>query len=131
MAYPGTHCILELYDCPRDRLNDHDAIISTLQAAVEHAGATWLGQVSHQFTPQGITALGLLSESHISIHTWPESGYAAVDVFTCGDVAMPEKACEYLVQALGAAKHTLLKLARRPEPKPAEPISVEVLTAID
>ena len=51
-------------------------------------------KIHHRFEPQGVTGLALLAESHISIHTWPESGYAAVDVFTCGDHTMPENACQ-------------------------------------
>jgi S-adenosylmethionine decarboxylase len=59
-----------------------------------------------------VTGLALLAESHISIHTWPESGYAAVDVFTCGDHTMPERACEVLVEELGALRHKLTSFRR-------------------
>lgn len=108
----GTHCLLELYGCPAHLLDDHDGIIETLRTAAEIAGATWLSHTSHRFSPQGVTAVGLLSESHISIHTWPESGYAAADVFTCGDHTMPEKACLRLLEALGATHYTLKTLSR-------------------
>ena len=64
------------------------------------------------FEPQGVTGLALLAESHISIHTWPESGYAAVDVFTCGDHTMPERACEVLAVELGASDHKLTSFRR-------------------
>jgi S-adenosylmethionine decarboxylase len=74
-----------------------------------------MGEVSHKFHPQGVTALGLLSESHISIHTWPEHGYAAADVFTCGDRANPQRACNYLLKAFEATRHSLTKLVRGPE----------------
>ena len=74
--------------------------------------STLLQLVSHQFEPQGVTALALLAESHMSIHTWPENGYAAIDVFTCGRTATPEAACAFLVEQFGAARHRLKVLSR-------------------
>jgi S-adenosylmethionine decarboxylase len=62
--------------------------------------------MSHQFSPQGVTAICLLSESHISIHTWPEKGEAAVDVFTCGE-SEPKIACDIIIQQLNASDYTL------------------------
>lgn len=108
----GTHCLVELYDCPPDLLNDEEAVKQALRDAVRHGFADLLAEVSHRFTPQGITALGLLAESHISIHTWPEHGYAAADVFTCGERANAETACLSLVKALRAGRHAFLKLTR-------------------
>jgi S-adenosylmethionine decarboxylase len=101
-----------LYDCPPDVLNDQTKINEALREAVDRARATLLKQVSNQFSPQGVTALGILAESHISIHTWPEHGYAAVDIFTCGNRAMPERACAYLVDALSAKHHTIERIER-------------------
>lgn len=94
----GRHCIYELYDGNPNKLNDEDLIKEALTQAAIHSGATLLSLTSHKFEPQGVTALALLSESHISIHTWPELGYAAVDAFTCGTHTDPEKACNYLKQ---------------------------------
>lgn len=112
-ASVGNHCILELYDCPRELLNDALLIQKVLQEAAKTAQATLLHLTLHQFHPQGITALALLAESHISIHTWPEIGYAAIDVFTCGQRTKPEKACQYLVKIFRPRQHLLLKLPRR------------------
>ncbi|HEY9825852.1 MAG TPA: adenosylmethionine decarboxylase, partial [Stenomitos sp.] len=70
-ASVGFHCILELYDCSKALLNDADFVRQSLRDAATQAKATLLNEVLHQFEPQGITALALLSESHISIHTWP------------------------------------------------------------
>ena len=92
----GRHCILELYQCDKAKLNDEAYIRTTLTSSAKIAGATLINLVTHSFKPQGVTGLALLAESHISIHTWPEIGYAAIDVFTCGDHTMPEKACELL-----------------------------------
>ncbi len=108
----GTHCILELTGCPAKLLNDVRLIRDALAEASRQGMSTLLKLTSHKFEPQGVTALALLAESHISIHTWPESGYAAVDVFTCGEHARPRQACEYLAQRLEASGYTLRQLAR-------------------
>ncbi|MFM2080614.1 MAG: hypothetical protein RLZZ219_1296 [Cyanobacteriota bacterium] len=108
----GKHCILELYGCSPSRLDDEAFLRSTITAAVQQAGATLLNLITHQFEPQGITGLALLAESHLSIHTWPESGYAAVDVFTCGDHTMPERACRVLCEQLAATDHSLRSFRR-------------------
>lgn len=108
----GVHCICELYDCPSRLLNDVAFIEQSLRNAADRGMATLLHEVSHKFHPQGVTALGLIAESHLAIHTWPECGYAAVDVYTCGDRASAEKACHYLVQALEAQRHSMRKLDR-------------------
>ncbi len=113
LAPVGIHCILELYDCPANLLNDLVFIQQSLREAAVKAQATLLGEVSYPFEPQGVTALVLLAESHISVHTWPESGYAAVDVFTCGQHTEPELACLYLIRALQSEYHVLRKIPRR------------------
>ena len=108
----GKHCILELYDCDPSKLDDETFLRHTITTAAQRAGATLLNLITHRFEPQGVTGLALLAESHISIHTWPENGYAAVDVFTCGDHTMPEKACEVLCQELEAGRHALRSFLR-------------------
>ncbi|MFM7453914.1 MAG: adenosylmethionine decarboxylase [Cyanobium sp.] len=108
----GKHCILELYACDSARLDDEAFLRDTITAAAKRAGATLLNLITHRFEPQGVTGLALLAESHISIHTWPESGYAAVDVFTCGDHTMPERACAVLAAELGADSHKLTSFRR-------------------
>ncbi|MCM1983113.1 adenosylmethionine decarboxylase [Lyngbya confervoides] len=108
----GRHCILELYECPKHLLDDQPFIQTTLRKAALIAKSTLLGELSHKFDPQGVTALVLLAESHISIHTWPEAGYAAVDVFTCGEHTLPEEASEYIALALESGRHSLSTLPR-------------------
>ena len=108
----GKHCILELYDCDPTKLDDETFLRHTITTAAQRAGATLLNLITHRFEPQGVTGLALLAESHISIHTWPENGYAAVDVFTCGDHTMPEKACEVLCEELAAGRHALRSFLR-------------------
>jgi S-adenosylmethionine decarboxylase len=109
----GTHCLLELYDCPAILLNDRCLIEQLLTDAAQIACSTLLRLTSESFEPQGVTALALLAESHISIHTWPETGYAAVDVFTCGQHTRPEAACDYLIKQLQAQQNSLTTLLRR------------------
>jgi S-adenosylmethionine decarboxylase len=109
----GTHCLLELYDCPAHILNDLDLIEESLRCAAQVACSTLLSLTSKAFQPQGVTALALLAESHISIHTWPETGYAAVDVFTCGEHTRPQRACEYLAVQMQSQSHAMTKLFRR------------------
>jgi S-adenosylmethionine decarboxylase len=111
----GRHCIVELYDGNPNRLDDESFIRDALKEAAERAGATLLSLTSHKFEPQGVTALALLSESHISIHTWPELGYAAVDAFTCGKHTNPELACNHMKAAL-ECKRALLKMFDRELP---------------
>ncbi len=109
----GKHCILELYNCDQAKLNDEAFLRTIVTTAAKLAGATLLNLITHRFEPQGVTGLALLAESHISIHTWPENGYAAVDVFTCGDHTMPERACEVLCKELGAEHHSLKSFQRQ------------------
>ena len=112
METSGIHCIAELYDCPKHLLNDEVYIQQSIRDAVKQGMATLLHEVSHSFHPQGVTALALIAESHVAIHTWPEYGYAAADVFTCGDRASAIRACEHLIQSMKAGRHTMRKLER-------------------
>jgi S-adenosylmethionine decarboxylase len=108
----GMHLIADLCECNSELLNDSAFISKALSAAVEYANATLLQEVKYEFSPQGITAVCLLSESHISIHTWPEKAYAAVDIFTCGDHTAPERACNYMANALESEQPKIRILQR-------------------
>lgn len=108
----GHHWIVDLHGCPSELLDDHDQIRAWLKDTTERYGLTLLNLVSNRFEPQGVTAVGLLAESHMSIHTWPEHGYAAVDIFTCGSDKNLEAACEFIADALQAKESTVLRLRR-------------------
>ena len=108
------HFLLELYRCDYEKLNDESFLRCTLNRAAKLAKATVLNLISNKFEPQGVTAIALLAESHISIHTWPESNYSAVDIFTCGQEMMPELASHYLIGALKAEEHFLRVIERNP-----------------
>ena len=112
MVDVGAHYVLELYGCPPHLLNDLEFVKETLRKGAEYAATTLIEDVAHQFHPQGVTALALLAESHLSIHTWPETGYVAADAFTCGDRANPKKACEHFVAAFQPKTYSLRKIAR-------------------
>jgi len=121
----ATHCVVDLYDCPHDLLDDVAVVTAAVRRAAEEGFATLLHEVSHRFHPQGVTALGLIAESHIAIHTWPEYNYAAADVLTCGARANAEKACAYLVTALRAGRHKLTRLERGMEAETVSPVVVD------
>lgn len=110
----GTHLLCELWECDRELLNSRRYLVQVLRQAVKACGGTLLGIKSHAFKPYGVTAIALLAESHISIHTWPELGYAAVDVFTCGRTMDPYRATELLREALRARREQLLEVRRGP-----------------
>ena len=96
------HILFTLRGCPFGLLDDEAHIRNVLANAATLSESTLLGIQSHKFQPQGVTAVALLAESHISIHTWPEKGMAVCDVFTCGDTATPEVGVEYMKEQLKA-----------------------------
>ena len=114
LGLQSKHLLLELYRCNCEKLNDESFLRCTLNRAAKLANATVLNLISNKFEPQGVTAIALLAESHISIHTWPESNYSAVDIFTCGQNMLPEIASQYLIEALKAEEHTLRVIDRNP-----------------
>ena len=114
LSHQSKHLLLELYRCDYEKLNDESFLRCTLTKAAKLAKATVLNLISNKFEPQGVTAIALLAESHISIHTWPESNYSAVDIFTCGQNMLPELASQYLIEALKAEEHSLRVIQRNP-----------------
>ena len=94
----GRHLILELWGCDADHINSIETIERAMTETVEACGATLLDLRVYPFTPIGVTGVAILSESHMMIHTWPEHGYAAVDLFTCGYHTDPAKAVPVLKQ---------------------------------
>ena len=114
LSHQSKHLLLELYRCDFEKLNDESFLRCTLTRAAKLANATVLNLISNKFKPQGVTAIALLAESHISIHTWPESSYSAVDIFTCGQNMLPELASKYLIEALNAEEHFLRVIERNP-----------------
>ena len=114
LSHQSKHLLLELYRCDCEKLNDESFLRCILNRAAKLANATVLNLISNKFEPQGVTAIALLAESHISIHTWPESNYSAVDIFTCGQNMLPELASQHLIDALQADEHYLRVIERNP-----------------
>ena len=112
----GRHLILDLYDCDPDILDDYEALQRLLEASLVMAKANILRIIGEKFKPQGVTLLALLSESHASIHTWPEIGYAAIDLYTCGDVTETHRAAEFLKTKLNAKTAEEKELVRSTSP---------------
>jgi len=114
LSHQSKHLLLELYRCDCEKLNDESSLRCILNRAAKLANATVLNLISNKFEPQGVTAIALLADSHISLHTWPESNYSAVDIFTCGQNMMPELASQYLIESLIAKEHSLRVIERNP-----------------
>ena len=114
LVHQSKHFLLELYRCDYEKLNDESFLRCAISKAAKSANATVLNLISNKFEPQGVTAIALLAESHLSIHTWPESHYSAVDIFTCGNNMNPERASKYLIEVLMAEEHLLRIINRNP-----------------
>ena len=107
----GKHLLLELKDCDKKVLNDLGFIKSALLVAASESGAIVLGESFLQFSPQGVSGV-VIAESHLFIHTWPEYGYAAADIFTCGNSVRPEKAAGIIIEKLRSNSHSIIEIQR-------------------
>lgn len=107
----GQHLLVEYHGCDVQMLDSEDAIERIMKRAAEAAGATVVTSTFHRFAPQGVSGVVVIEESHLSIHTWPECGYAAVDFYTCGDCE-PKRAHEILATALAAARSEVMQVHR-------------------
>lgn len=112
MEAVGRHILLELYECDSSILNNVEVVEAIMREAAQKAGATILGGTFHKFDPHGVTGILAIAESHLSVHTWPEYEYAAVDVFICGDQVNPEVSCLCIIKGFKAQKKTLFEMKR-------------------
>jgi S-adenosylmethionine decarboxylase proenzyme len=108
----GKHILVELYGCDSKILNDHDKVQKLMLGAARAAKATIVTSEFHRFNPYGVSGAVIIAESHLTIHTWPEYGYAAVDVFTCGDEVDPWVCVGEIVRILKPQSHTALEMKR-------------------
>jgi S-adenosylmethionine decarboxylase len=108
----GRHLLLELFDCDSDAINNLEAVKGALVEAAKRAHATIVDVVFHEFNPFGVSGVVVIAESHLSIHTWPEYRYAAVDIFSCGDTLKPDVAVRYLVEQFGAERTSAVEMQR-------------------
>lgn len=108
----GRHVIAELWQCDIDKLNDINFIERTFVDAALEAGAEVREVAFHKFAPQGVSGVVIISESHLTIHSFPEHGYASIDVYTCGDIIDPNVASDFIAKALGARKSEVVEVPR-------------------
>ena len=102
----GKHVYGNLYNCKKDLLFDENFLINLIKEACKISNSTLIKIISHKFGNLGVSVVGIIAESHISIHTWPEYEYATLDVYTCGKNANPEKAFDFIVERLKPKKFT-------------------------
>lgn len=112
MRVLGRHLIVELSGCDSRLLDNQPLLENHLREAARLSGATIVRSVFHRYNPHGVSGVVVIAESHISIHTWPEYGYAAVDFFTCGEFVDPYRAFDYMRDQLHAANVQLSEVKR-------------------
>ena len=110
--YLGRHLLAEFYDCDPNILNNVERIETVMADAAVACGATIVQQNFHMFSPYGVSGVVIIAESHLAIHTWPEHGYAAVDLFTCGESCDPKVAYDYVREHLNAGSAVYSELSR-------------------
>ena len=108
----GFHYLIELHGCDPSLLQDSNYVEDALKKAIKISGATKIGEIFHRFSPQGISGVILISESHFSIHTWPEHRYAALDLFSCDESLEITQAYQYLVKKFNAQKSNIMEIKR-------------------
>lgn len=108
----GRHVLCEVNGCKAEALDDIKNVEEIMVTAALTAGAEIREVAFHKFSPQGVSGVVVISESHLAIHTWPELGYAAVDVFTCGDTVDPWVAVDYISKAFAATNVTASEVQR-------------------
>ena len=108
----GTHLMLELKGCNPQLLDDLAYIKGVMVGAADRVGAQILGESFHQFHPQGVTGIVAIAESHLCIHTWPEYGYAAADIFTCGSSIQPHEVAQFIIERLESQEPSIVELKR-------------------
>lgn len=111
MDYLGRHLLAEFYKCSSEKLNDTDIISAVMTSAVEISNATIIKPFFHKFSPQGVSGIIVIAESHLAIHTWPEYRYAAVDLFSCGDFDFTG-ALRYIRDNLNAGHCSIVSIKR-------------------
>ncbi|MEK6690652.1 MAG: adenosylmethionine decarboxylase [Nitrospirota bacterium] len=108
----GTHLLVELKDCNSKILGNLKEVKDAMVDAAKKAKATIVDVSFHQFSPFGISGMVVIAESHLSIHTWPEYNYAAVDIFTCGETIKPEDAAAYLIKRFQSKNPSIVEMRR-------------------
>lgn len=119
----GKHLLVELHGCQADLLKKVEYVRDTLLGAARACRATIIDSSFHEFSPFGVSGVVVIAESHLSIHTWPEYRYAAVDIFSCGDTLKPAEAAAYLVEQFQASRASCVEVKRGVFPGSAGPLT--------
>lgn len=106
------HFLVEVYGVHSDLLNNLEELQSIFLEAVNTGGATYISHHFHRFSPHGVSGVVVIAESHLSIHTWPEHGYAALDVFTCGDKSIGDKVLNHIINRLETTEYQIRYILR-------------------
>jgi len=108
----GTHLLVELRECNTEILKNLEKVRNALVSAAKEAKATIVDVSFHEFNPFGISGVVVIAESHLTIHTWPEYDYAAIDIFTCGDIIKPEVAASFLIKQFECKNPSIVEMKR-------------------
>jgi S-adenosylmethionine decarboxylase proenzyme len=106
------HFLIELRSVNHALLDDLSKIETIFLESLNNSGATYINHFFHQFSPQGVSGVVVIAESHLSIHTWPEDGYAALDVFTCGNKEIGDKVVQNLVRSFQTDDYSIMYVMR-------------------
>ncbi|WP_413379160.1 adenosylmethionine decarboxylase [Alkalihalobacillus sp. 1P02AB] len=123
----GRHVIAELWGCNVEKLNNMNYIEQVFVDAALKAGAEVREVAFHKFAPHGVSGVVIISESHLTIHSFPEHGYASIDVYTCGDIIDPNVASNYIAEALNATTSEVIEVPRGMGPVRIEKTKVQAL----
>ena len=116
----GRHLVVELFNCDSKVLDDVHKVETIMVDAAKHAHARIVDVVFHTFNPHGISGAVIIAESHLAIHTWPEYGYASIDIYTCGTEINPWRAYHYMVKKFKSKSMTAVEMKRGMLPIPAK-----------
>ncbi len=129
----GMHYLAEFHQCPGEIINDTEFLEAAMNRAAEKSGATLVKSLFHKFSPHGVSGIIVVAESHFAIHTWPEYGYASVDLFSCGEFDYLS-ALEHIRHELKAASYTYSVIERGllpGDPGITEPLKIRTIPLED
>lgn len=112
METTSHHFLVEVYGVQSELLDNLDELQNIFLEAVKVGGATYISHHFHRFSPQGVSGVVVIAESHLSIHSWPEKGYAALDVFTCGDKNIGDSVLNYIINKLNTTEYQIRYILR-------------------
>jgi S-adenosylmethionine decarboxylase proenzyme len=108
----GRHLLVDFYDCESTLLDDVELIKKLLVESAVVANSTVVNTVFHHYSPYGVSGVVVIAESNVTIHTWPEYGYAAIDIFTCGETVDPWNIYEHLRNEFEAGRFEVKEVSR-------------------